>query len=165
MPDGLAHASASVLIGWSPWILLMTNQVRPILPAITIETAMAISAGAIAGILINPDLDLEDRTLSKGIMWRSSCLVGAVWSALWWPYSQVVYHRSILSHGPILGTLLRLVYLVGATWLVWTLLAGLFHWPQPDVNTLIWWIEYPGRWCVIGLALSDAAHWAMDQMF
>lgn len=165
MPDGSSHAAASILIAGVPWPIWMANNIRPILPAITLEAAMGISFGCLAGILISPDLDLEDLTLSKSIMYRSNGLVGVIWAALWWPYSQLVKHRSILSHGPIIGTLLRLAYLVGTTLLVWTLLAGLFNWPQPNVHTMIWWIEYPGRWCVIGLALSDAAHWAMDNLF
>jgi len=165
MPDGSTHAAASVLIAWSPWTIWMVNNVRPVFFTVTTEAAVLFSYGALAGILISPDLDLEDRTLSKGIMWRSSCLVGAIWSILWWPYSQVVYHRSILSHGPIIGTLLRLVYLVGVPLLVWTLLARAFGWPPPNASPVVWWLEHPGRWCVIGLALSDAAHWAMDQLF
>jgi uncharacterized metal-binding protein len=166
MPDGLAHASASVVIAWSPWMIWMANNIRPILPAVTIETAMAISIGSLAGILISPDLDLEERTYGKGILWRSNGLVGAAWAALWWPYSQIVQHRSILSHGPIIGTLLRLAYLVTVPLLAWAILSAAFHWPAaPAPEPILWWLQHPGRWFVLGLALSDAAHWAMDNLF
>lgn len=166
MPDGLAHTSASVAIAWSPWMIWMANNVLPIIPAVTLEFTVGISIGAIAGILINPDLDLAERTYGKGIVYRSNGLVGAAWALLWWPYSQVVSHRSILSHGPIIGTIIRLGYMVSVPLLVWTLLAGAFHWPAaPAIQLVVWWMLHQGRWCVIGLAMSDAAHWAMDNTF
>lgn len=58
-----------------------------------------------SGLMFGPDLDLHSRPYMR-------------WGPLrwiWTPYQKTLRHRSLLSHGPIIGTTLRLLYL--ATWL------------------------------------------------
>ncbi len=165
MPDGLTHASASIIISWCPWMLLFASKTSPMIPAVTIESVTLLSAGALAGVIISPDLDVAGRTYGKAILWRSSCLVGALWVMLWWPYSQLVEHRSILSHWPIIGTIIRVGYMISVPLLVWTLLASALNWPPPTATPVMSWLLHQGRWCLIGLAISDIAHWAMDELF
>src|SRR5262245_18414522 len=53
-------------------------------------------------LLFGPDLDLDSKPYRR-------------WGALkflWKPYQAALPHRSLLSHGPILGTIFRIVYLL-----------------------------------------------------
>jgi len=70
----------------------------------------------------------------------------------WWPYGYLVGHRSALSHGPILGTAIRLVY--GWGWLVWPL----WQWADggSDLAAAVLLA------IVVGALVNDAAHLALD---
>ena len=62
------------------------------------------------GLWLSPDLDTRSRSLQR-------------WGPLgwlWWPYRRLIPHRSLWSHGPIIGTATRLLLL-----LTWTLLLSL----------------------------------------
>ena len=66
------------------------------------------------GLWLSPDLDTRSLALRR-------------WGALqwlWWPYRTVLPHRSFWSHGPVIGTLLRLLLLLGWGTLVTALLPG-----------------------------------------
>lgn len=54
-----------------------------------------------SGLMFGPDLDLHSRPYKRWgpVRW------------IWIPYQKTLRHRSILSHGPIIGTTLRLLYL------------------------------------------------------
>ena len=57
----------------------------------------------ISGLWLSPDLDTLSKPLKRwGII-----------KFLWWPYRKLIPHRSILSHGPFIGTTIRLCYLIG----------------------------------------------------
>ncbi len=77
---------------------------------------LAFAAGCLAGLIITPDLDIRHFTHAEQIVRRSGGRAGnflaGLWLALWWPYSHLVpYHRHALSHMPVLGTALRVLYL------------------------------------------------------
>ncbi|MDQ3012742.1 MAG: metal-binding protein [Acidobacteriota bacterium] len=58
------------------------------------------SAMLFAGLMFGPDLDLQSRPYNR-------------WGPLrfiWKPYQKALSHRSTLSHGPILGTVIRVAY-------------------------------------------------------
>ena len=54
------------------------------------------------GFLCNGDLDTNSRIHSRWMYLK----------CYWYPYKKFMRHRSLLSHGPILGTLIRLIYLL-----------------------------------------------------
>jgi uncharacterized metal-binding protein len=63
----------------------------------------------------------------------------------WLPYGRMVRHRSVWSHGLIIGTVVRLIY--GWWWLLWPL----------------WLVSPPMVWAWCGGALAnDVAHLALD---
>ncbi|HMV46432.1 MAG TPA: metal-binding protein [Blastocatellia bacterium] len=53
-----------------------------------------------AGLMFGPDLDLQSRPYSR---WGPLRII-------WKPYQVALPHRSVLSHGPVLGTIIRIVY-------------------------------------------------------
>ncbi|KGG13717.1 MULTISPECIES: metal-binding protein [Prochlorococcus] len=59
-------------------------------------------AFAIGGLWLSPDLDTRSLPLKRwGIL-----------QIIWLPYRKFIPHRSFLSHGPIIGTSLRISYLI-----------------------------------------------------
>lgn len=91
--------------------------------------------GAAAGLIINPDLDMEG---GEFVLWR----------LLWWPYRVAIPHRSLFSHGPIIGTLGRVAYLYAFV-LITCILFGLK-------------VPIPPGWAVIGLMIADTLHALAD---
>tara|TARA_Y100001968_G_scaffold316458_1_gene344300 strand:+ start:519 stop:1001 length:483 start_codon:yes stop_codon:yes gene_type:complete len=58
-------------------------------------------AFAFGGLWLSPDLDTESKPLQR---W-------GLFKIIWLPYRKLIKHRSILSHAPVIGTLIRLIYL------------------------------------------------------
>jgi uncharacterized metal-binding protein len=74
------------------------------------DLAFWVSGGFLfSGLIFGPDLDLYSFHYKRWGMLR--------W--LWQPYQKAIKHRSIWSHGPIVGTIGRIVYLS-----LWLALAG-----------------------------------------
>ncbi|MEB3163810.1 MAG: metal-binding protein [Prochlorothrix sp.] len=74
------------------------------------ELTLLVSGGyLVGGLLLGPDLDIRSRPFKRWGPLR--------W--LWLPYQQGLRHRSVWSHGPIVGTGIRLLYLglwLGLAW-------------------------------------------------
>lgn len=114
MPSGRTHDSITL---WS----------LPLIAGVTFERtrssslALLVSAGFLfSGLMFGPDLDIYSRQYKR-------------WGPLrwiWLPYRKVLRHRSFLSHGPIVGTLVRIGYL-----LLWL---GLFGLVAIGLGTLIY---------------------------
>jgi len=123
------------------------------------ETAnQAVAAGCILGILITPDLDVDRPVRSHFVVFRRfGPAIAVVWRLVWLPYGLAIRHRSWVSHMPIAGTLIRSAYfLCIASILVWAAgRFGGFALPTEGIPALI-------PWALIGLAASDALHWAAD---
>ncbi|MBW4577746.1 MAG: metal-binding protein [Aphanothece sp. CMT-3BRIN-NPC111] len=73
-----------------------------------------------SGLMFGPDLDIHSRQFIRWGWLR--------W--IWIPYQKTLRHRSIFSHGPVIGTTLRVVYL--ANWLLLLGLLGL-------IVAQLWW--------------------------
>ena len=78
---------------------------------IVVGLVLGIDAGLIAaasclagGLWLSPDLDTRSNALRR---W-------GMLGFLWWPYRRLIPHRSLWSHGPVLGTSVRLGVLL--TW-------------------------------------------------
>ena len=122
-----------------------------------------------SGWMFGPDLDIYSLPYKR-------------WGPLRWiwiPYQRAMAHRSMLSHGPIVGTAIRLLYL--STWLLgftalsiicWTQLQTPQHWKSLSLMQLEWLLHqvyhqlklYPIETLVIllGLELGAMSHALSD---
>jgi uncharacterized metal-binding protein len=109
---------------------------------------LGIIAGAshfLGGYWLSPDLDIKSRPFLR---W-------GVLKIIWVPYQRFIPHRSPLSHAPVLGSLLRLVYL--GAWLspLWLLF--------PDLQRVQWavdWMKVAAF--LVGIELSALNHLLLD---
>jgi uncharacterized metal-binding protein len=80
---------------------------------------LGLIAGAahyVGGLMLSPDLDLISRPYKRWGLLR--------W--LWLPYQRFIpRHRHWLSHGPVIGSIVRLVYLAALISPLWLLFPGL----------------------------------------
>jgi uncharacterized metal-binding protein len=149
MASGQQHDRATWILAlpfgllWGPWLGLA-----------------GITAGGLAfligGLWLSPDLDTRSNPSQR---WGPLRL-------LWWPYRQLLRHRSLLSHSPFLGSAGRLLYLA--------VLVGLAGWlfqpwgaPSPlqlgrSLQTL--WQQQPelGLAVLIGVEASALLHLIQD---
>ncbi len=104
------------------------NHDRSILLTTPVMLAAAIASGHadvgliatasyyLAGMYLSPDLDLVSRPYKRWGFFR--------W--LWLPYQRLIpRHRHWLSHGPVIGSLVRLLYLAALLSPLWVLFPGL----------------------------------------
>jgi len=110
-----------------------------------------IAAGLVLGLLFGPDLDADGITHDEA-RWKRVPLVGPILYLIvievWMPYAVLMPHRGPFSHGVLIGTAGRMVYLallVYAVWRVWVwtlvppwVLLGVFAgWAIQDVLHLL----------------------------
>ena len=145
MASGRAHDRATLIVS-APLGLCMA-------------TLWGIDAGLVAaaacsfgGLWLSPDLDTHSNALRR---W------GAL-RGLWWPYRRLIPHRSLWSHGPLIGTGLRLLLLLG--W--WVLLSELIGWPRnaglPQLINCLEQQPHQAIALVIGLEASAWLHLILD---
>jgi uncharacterized metal-binding protein len=163
MPSGRTHDSITL---WS----------LPLIAGLTFNCTqsgnltLTVAGGYLfSGLMFGPDLDIYSRQYLRWGFLR--------W--IWLPYRKVMRHRSVLSHGPMLGTIGRIIYL-----LVWVALFGLGMvllgaiaarlvdrneewqlWLHQVSSASTYWIDqslkqHPGEWLAlfIGLELGSLSH-------
>lgn len=125
-------------------------------------TLIVSGAFLFSGLMFGPDLDLHSRPYRRWGPLR--------W--LWIPYQKTLRHRSLLSHGPIIGTMLRVLYLGS-----WLGIIGIF---ALGIAQLVWSVgwnwqllahlaktsltQYTAEWfaLVLGLELGAMSHSVSD---
>ena len=143
MANGRVHAGDCLLIGILGGIIAESRGV-PLL------VCVAYGVGALAGILLSPDLDQDGLTNSETVVFRRSRILGHTFFIYWYLYAIVIKHRSPWSHFPILGTVVRVAYLSPLWWLLFI-----------KVGLPIPYLAIPA---LIGLAVADLLHWLRDGM-
>lgn len=143
----------------------------------------ALVAGALYGVLSNPDLDLDVKDSSSRRIGQVFFLLRWWWDVLWKPYRVGVKHRSWISHWPIVSTAIRLLYCISplvistafsdqdetlrdssrlvalsipsqvAAFPFYVIIGLSVLLPDP----ILWWVAF-----FIGLALADTLHWIFD---
>ena len=113
---------------------------------------IAAAACLIGGLWLSPDLDTHSNALRRWGPLRG----------LWWPYRRLIPHRSLWSHGPLIGTALRLLWLL--SW--WVVLSLLIGWPtNAGLPPLVNWLKQQPQQAIalaIGLEASAWLHLILD---
>ncbi len=99
----------------------------------------------IGGWYLSPDLDL------KSLPWKRWGLLKFIWI----PYQKFIPHRSPLSHAPVLGSAIRLLYLGALVSPLWAIFPGL-----QQIQWAIGWGEAIAFW--VGVELSALNHLLLD---
>ncbi|MGF1604203.1 MAG: metal-binding protein [Thermosynechococcaceae cyanobacterium] len=154
MPSGRTHDQ--ITLRCLPWLggasLLVTFNLG--------LTAYLCGGFLFSGFMFGPDLDIYSKQSQR---W-------GVLRFIWIPYRKALSHRSWLSHGPIVGTVLRLLYLGGWIGLVLALLQwvsrGRVPWSLSEAVQVIeqLWQRHP-RSCVallLGLEIGAMSHSLSD---
>lgn len=156
MPLGSTHDRITL---WTLPVITLGTGVLSRDAAVTLAVG---SAYLFSGLMFSGDLDIQSRQYQRWLWLR--------W--IWLPYRRLMRHRSLWSHGPFLGTGLRVIYL--GVWILLGVMAvlGLGHWCdlwlwQPH----LWreWIENQilirGElllWIGLGLELGSTNHSLSD---
>ena len=148
MASGKAHAKASL-------IAAIPTGLATGLGLGSVFYGLGAVAGSILGIALTPDLDQEMTTYFEWKLIRKTGPLGFIWMAFWAPYSLLIPHRSFWSHFPIIGTVIRLLYITTPI-IVFCLWKGYI----PNLSQFI--IEFLVG-IILGLAISDILHWIMDR--
>ena len=157
MPSGQTHDR--ITWGCFPFVTIGTY-------AITQRWDLAFTAGAsfsFSGFMFGPDLDIRSKQYFRWGLLR----------ILWLPYQEIVPHRSWLSHGPIIGTLGRMLYFGACVLLLGS--AGSACWAIAHQQPWDYYIEnitIPSTWPkrfneglmtnFIGLEIGAFSHYASD---
>lgn len=158
MPSGRTHDRITL---WClPFVTgctyLLTNSL-----AITVILTLSFLVG---GFMLGPDLDI------RSIQYRRWGLLRWIWL----PYQKALKHRSRLSHGPIIGTAIRVVYM--GVWLAifTTITAIVFNalwdaqltWQSLSATVRYLANHYLVEWvsAIIGLELGAISHSTSDMV-
>ncbi|MBP5972293.1 metal-binding protein [Brasilonema sp. CT11] len=114
------------------------------------------------GLMFGPDLDIYSRQFQRWGFLRF----------IWLPYQKSLRHRSLLSHGPIIGTTLRVVYLgcLGAIVAIFTLLIVeklwnmQFNWQMTGETVKFTLAHYSMEFLAlfVGLEVGAMSHYLSD---
>lgn len=147
MPNGKTHDKITILT--TPIIagggfLLYKHQCPENLKFVLIATLIIIGAYLFASFMFNGDLDTNSKPYNRWWLFKM----------IWIPYQLMFNHRSIWSHGIIIGTVVRLAYLSPIFYLVYKIL----NLSIQNIN-LIYVIPI-----LIGLELGNSVHTISDKL-
>jgi uncharacterized metal-binding protein len=111
MPSGKTHDAVTFLLA-APTFAAAWRLTEQNIALASIVTA----AFLFGGLMFGPDLDTMSKQYTRWSFFRF----------LWYPYKAFFAHRSRWSHGFLFGTLIRIVYFMGALTLVSFLLTFIF---------------------------------------
>ena len=102
MPSGMTHDRITL---WTlPWVSSITYGWTQ-----NGDLTLLLSGGFLfGGLMFGPDLDIHSMQFKRWGWFK----------IIWKPYQKLVRHRSLFSHGPIIGTCLRVLYL--SLFIAWT---------------------------------------------
>ena len=139
MPNGKTHdkitmITAPLVVGFT---YLMIGDIK--------TTLILMAAYFFASFMFNGDLDTNSRPYNRWWLFKM----------IWIPYQLMFTHRSIWTHGIVLGTVVRLLYVLAIPVLV-IAIKGV---GMPEMN---WSIVLP---VLIGLELGNLNHSVSDKIF
>ena len=151
MPSGKIHSITNIVVG-------LSGSATMLLLGRGTESVAGIATGAIVGIMVSCDNDVDSGNIADWLIKRyTGNIVEMLWTMLWTPYRKVMKHRGFLSHAPGVSTIIRIAYLAVFYFLISTPLGWLSRHIQIDWAWLLWW-------AFVGLVLADTAHWGLDKL-
>jgi uncharacterized metal-binding protein len=123
------------------------------------RACIACMLGMAATLAVNPDLDLLESSFKSKARKKFLLLP---WWILWMPYSVSFRHRSPYSHAPILGTLIRILYLLVIISLALSLLVIAGFISPEEIKTVDNFPRWFFLWFIAGMVASDTFHWFLD---
>lgn len=151
MASGKVHGRVTELTSQAVLVsnLIITNN---------IESSLALYSGCLFGLIMDPDLDIPTRSNSEGRLLEIWKPLGILWIYIWLPYGKLIPHRNWLSHAPVVGTLIRYVYLALVVFLPGLLVTEDWLWLikviEPNYQFFIYFVA--------GTSVSDFMHWVFD---
>lgn len=139
MPSGRVHAVITIAAAGLTYAWGTNSGETPVLAA-------AAAFGCAAGVFLTPDLDIKGTRADRIIRTQAGLIPTIAWGLLWNPYSALIPHRSWLSHGPLIGTALRLLYIAVPMGIL-----GIVPRSGPILAR-----------CITGLVISDNLHIGAD---
>ena len=164
MASGKVHNTVTVTAATATGIALYLTTTMPVI------AILAVVVGCLMGIYLTPDLDMPTYNRTENKLRKSKfpplAILGQLYILYWLPYSWAIPHRSPVSHAPILGTVIRILYILAVTSFL-LVLAGLPFSFVPSNAIFIFWAyisssQYVG-YGIAGLMISDTLHWVFDQ--
>lgn len=163
MPDGRTHDEIT---------LVTASFLAPVTYGLLLDgepgqATLLLGAYLVSGLLFSDDLDIDSIEYKRWGLLRF----------LWLPYQKLVPHRSWLSHGLLIGPLLRILYFAGVfTLALWLALTALSRVLPLDAVGIIGGglsaiarslIDHPRWWLVAfsGFVMGSAAHIMSDWLW
>ncbi len=148
MPSGKTHDAITFLFV-APTFAATWKQTESFPLAMVVAVAFTFG-----GLMFGPDLDTHSKQYTRWSVFRF----------LWYPYQAFFAHRSRWSHGLIFGTLLRIVYFMGALTLLSFLPVFLLAWHKGgELPNLL---EFTKTWTSIGeFVRGDLGEYAFLYVF
>lgn len=145
MASGKQHTEASFILAGGISALSLFG----IAPS---EAVLPLAVGAASGAVLTPDFDVDAGCIAYSNMeWMFGTPAGKLWRWIWKPYALMVKHRSWISHAPVVGTIIRMLYLlVFLSWVPFVI--------ELDYTAISAWL----RWWLLGLMFADFVHFLMD---
>lgn len=158
MSDGFVHVEASLILTAALGAGCIATQDPRLL-----ECAL----GALTGVLLSPDLDVNSGNISNTLIKKKVGWFGErLWRGFWRGYSSSFKHGQFASHFPVFSTFTRLSYIY--FWLIFVphsliKLLGFFQWELMYV--LQWYgILFLSLPFFMGLVGSDLIHYFLDKL-
>lgn len=99
-----------------------------------------------SSLMFNGDLDIKSKPFNRwGIL-----------KLIWLPYQSFFSHRSLFTHGIIIGTIVRLIYLSPIIYTLWLINSHMMIFDFNSYNILL---------ILIGLELGNTIHTVSDWLF
>jgi len=141
MPNGRTHDGISLftapIMGIGTYLITTDIKITLILS----------SAYIFASFMFNRDLDTNSKPYNRWWLFK----------VIWVPYQIMFQHRSVFTHGIIIGTAVRLIYLLAIPFIILAVKHNLGI--LTTISIAIW---LP---IVIGLELGSAVHTISDKIF
>jgi uncharacterized metal-binding protein len=118
MPSGKTHDRITL------WLLPLLISLSLLITRSSRVTLISSTCFIFSGLMFGPDLDIYSVQFKR---WGKLSLI-------WLPYQKVLRHRSKLSHGFLLGTIIRLIYLS-----IWVAVGSIF---LVAIAQVIWGFEW-----------------------